>query len=127
MTNEEINKKISEIKGLKTFDGNVSGHHITEISHGVITIDYAKNWATNISDAWELFDEMKDDEDIFRGMLSLEYWKCPYDGDTYTVYRKSLGGWGAARDLKLSSDKTAPLAICMAYLANMGILKYPED
>lgn len=102
----EINKKIAEARGVKTFYNSPDGHHITNIDPVTkeITFDYVnKKWAENIADAWELFEEMPAGTSVFKCFLGKIEWLVEKQSDEF-------------HELIYSSEMTAPLAICMAWL-----------
>ena len=101
----EINKKIAEIKGLKMEEApNLSQSALVFIGADNHASESYKDWAKDIEDAWELFEEMS-------SSVNLDYDLCLHKVyDNWCVSRKYL------RDLiKLSESKTAPEAICLAW------------
>lgn len=60
MTPLEINKKIAELKGFHSIRNGFSDSvfYCDKEKLGNEFLNYNKNWAENISDAWELFEEM---------------------------------------------------------------------
>lgn len=91
----EINKKIAEIKNIK-FD------QFTEFDFDPDsnTITCRKNWAENIADAFELFKEMPYEYKIF---------KADYSGFEEWIVENN-------NERVVGVEKTAPLAICLAWL-----------
>ena len=95
MSNLEINRKICGLLNLeqKTI-GVLSGPNTS----AVLTELGWKNWAGNIADAWELFEEMPIQSKIVK-TAGENCWTC-WVGEN---------GSGFA-------SRTAPLAICMAWI-----------
>lgn len=65
------------------------------------------NWAENISDAWELFEEMEEPS-VFK--IDSNALKKEFSNLIYSASCKDLG-------LKSCSAETAPLAICKAWIS----------
>jgi hypothetical protein len=106
---DEIRRKIAELKGW-TIDG-VIGNEAVGTSPSGMKFTPVPDWPSNIQDAWELVEEMKQGgTGVFvdwctRDMLSPFGWFCG-------VPKKYSKEWITGRDAD-----TAPLAICLAYLA----------
>lgn len=98
----EINNRIAEIKGL-TIKGP---GRILGSSASINTNEGHKDWAENIADAWELFEEMP----------SVAFVRKEYDG-RYSCYNGTSafekGNWCIA--------DTAPTAIATAWLGWKGV------
>lgn len=125
----EINTKIAEIKGLKIMlsPKDQNGLYVEAKIGGTIPYLKTTNWAENISDAWELFEEMGGQiitEDRYNGSYSKGKWLCTYgttcpeevllngpqaDDTTAMVF------WQNPRFI-VAAD-TAPMAICLAWIA----------
>lgn len=115
MTPLEINKKIHSLK-LDEKIKNTPQKFIEENRDYVNFLleqrDYflfipEKNWAENISDAWELFEEMP--KSYFLGksvthQYGFEIWKINDDGKGLTQLLDPVA-------------ETAPMAICLAWIA----------
>ena len=97
----EINKLIAEAKGIKWQEKEVQGAEDAVFS---TKDDYSfkiHNWASNIKDAWELFEEMPIGSSIYR-TSGENAWSC-------WLNRSGSESVGMA-------CKTAPLAICGTWL-----------
>ena len=126
MTNDEIRRKIAEIKGYKWYEiGNEAtlcnttyagilpkGREIVERPSLKSKIYYhCPNWPESIADAWELVEEMKQ----IGGAVCVE-WTIPFIDAPFSWWcganvPKNENKWYSGR------DQTAPLAICLAYIA----------
>lgn len=109
MTPLEINKRIAEKKGY-IFDDKYrcfskEKPHDKNAIYKDSGILY--NWAENISDAWELFEEMPD-ASIFK--VDSKILKKEYSNLIYSASCKDIG-------LKSYSAETAPLAICLTWIS----------
>lgn len=117
MTPLEINNKIAEIKGYNAryFDGDQEFVLIdlipkVEIKYNThtnsIRIGHSFNWAKNISDAWELFEEMPRPQ-LTKGGMSAPYYFClsEFVEQSYSPELEA---------------PTAALAICKAWLKWKG-------
>lgn len=115
----EINKKIATLKGWNSEDlcngyggdlpNSPDGWFCDECGFKASWDDGAEdgphekpitNYAESISDAWELFEEMSQDEWIYIQYIKDIHWQ---------VRKLDCREWGSAA-------KTAPLAICHAYI-----------
>ena len=122
MNTLEINKKIAEIKRYKISDkyrcSSVNNLGCKNAVYRESGIPY--NWAENISDAWELFEEMKSQINN----LAIVFNKSSYPNvytDLYKCGSVSVQDFcGGDKDPYVSVDGeesiTAPLAICLAWL-----------
>lgn len=109
----EINTKIAEIKGLKIMlsPKDQNGLYVEAKIGGTIPYLKTTNWAENISDAWELFEEMPESTFIFRKKKRLSdckdlFWICGLEGSIIDT---------------MPHEITAPLAICKAWLKWKGV------
>lgn len=103
----EINQKIAELKGFKRFgeklpdrDNLIEPVYATDFNE---IIDQNKNWAENIADAWELFEEI------------------PYKISVGKYEKKNyfIAKWEHAFTVEpniITESKTAPIAICLAWI-----------
>ena len=102
MSELEINKKIAELKGLKIYEGcdvllsSLNAIPLEAYRHST-GMDIL-NWAENITDAWELFEEMPMSQ-VLKQKDEIYY--CNHD-----VRQSDLFGIGM----------TAPLAICNTWI-----------
>lgn len=99
MTTLEINKEIALIR----FSMNISKPIENEWKEGDVAIfSHGKNWAENISDAWQLFEEMP--------YSKIEIWGNANPDKKYSVsFTDNMG-------TKYIYASTAPMAICLAWL-----------
>lgn len=113
MTPLEINKKIAELKGFHSIRNGFSDSvfYCDKEKLGNEFLNYNKNWAENISDAWELFEEIpgaviSKDDDNEDGCNS---YYCRSATDNLSIY-------GA----------TATEAICLAWIKWKEGLTYEQ-
>lgn len=102
----EINKKIAELKGWIWAKGPFGNPMTGEIFEGGWKTDkglrsYLPNWAEDISDAWELFEEMTEEENDWCIMHNPETRVYSCDSDFLSI--ETIGD-------------TAQLAICKAWI-----------
>lgn len=98
MTHQEINKRIVQLKGLTATYNDYDAYALVE---GLKLTPVLKNWAQDIKDAWELFDDM----DYFTTLT-----KVSDHGEPVWVVELE------AKDICAMSAK-APEAICLAYIS----------
>lgn len=125
----EMNKKIAGIKRLNWVSSNTTNPAL--IDHDELPtsdrLHPPKNWAENIADAWELFEEMPWDlyltRDRYGGSYSRGGWLCGYDlEDANSDDVDAMNFWSNVRknDLFAFAADTAPLVICLAWLKWKG-------
>lgn len=100
----EINKRISELKGLISFDSP--------------TEHLGRNWAESIADAWELFEEMDGDVRVDSIKNTHRQWINPEDKPLnyacqfmFAKYRPE------GKDGHVSFANTPSEAICLTWIA----------
>lgn len=104
----EINKKIAEAKGIEIQTNNGANVYVKSPEP---LINY--NWAENIADAWELFEELVTSQQGWRSVNLIGN-----DCAILPRYRVSLVDHDANINTGLyESAETAPLAVCKAWLA----------
>lgn len=116
MTPLQINQKIAEMKQLKMIHApNYSSSATATLIFDAPDIDKYddwsyKNWAENISDAWELFEEMPLAEIFHTNLKDVKYtvtiWVRNKHTDEFCLGDRKVFGKGI----------TAPLTICAAYI-----------
>lgn len=99
MTPLELNKKIAELKGFHSIRNGFSDSvfYCDKEKLGNEFLNYNKNWSENISDAWELFEEM------------------PYPAIS-KHYSDYICSFDSSKALPLNKFKSAPEAICVAWI-----------
>lgn len=98
----EVNEKIAEAKGYHV-DETINGFLFEKVyyKNGIKHYgDHHYNWAENISDAWQLFEEMPESFSIQK------------DGLQWMVWKRKTNGTVRFTD----SADTAPMAIALAWL-----------
>lgn len=102
MTPLEINKRIAELKDL-TYEPSARSNDVLV----KLVPNHAGrwfNWAENIADAWELFEEME----------SPFFYKFP---NLHALAAEGRYGCGNSEISPFRFGQTAPLAICKAWIA----------
>ena len=118
----EINKKIALLKNFISDDKNYDDMEEFEYIQKLFP-----NWAENISDAWQLFEEMQVSiltKDRYNGAYSQGKWLCTYETlcPEEVLMRGPQNGDFEARAFWddphwVVAAQTAPMAICLAYIA----------
>lgn len=122
MTPLEINRKIAILKGFpdpyaspgKGAASTITNTAFLDMSKGEFVKGY-KNWAESIADAWELFEDMVDS---YGGLISVKMVGNSMPIPGWPKYKIVFDENDAhIRNKEFSGAETAPLSICLAWLA----------
>ena len=115
MTTLEINKRIAELKKLDITWGDYGNSVCPALWNKDEMVLF--NWAEDISDAWELFEEMGNNMGGWH-KIALDMWNAnsTYIPISFKIIIKGLGGHGGDKDEMLAEANTASEAICLAWI-----------